>query len=205
MRTRFSVSGLAMLLVMSFVAPTVAAEPPVSPSAFVSELARKAPLFMSSRTLSSVDRQRRLEGLLEEYFDMPWIARFVLGHFWQGANEPDRRKFTTVLRDVLARTYSDRFTRYNNESFRVTSQRELDADNTVVYSDVGDPVLGDQAKVEWRVVRKDRYRIIDMSIAGASMAKVMHDDFGSYLKRNGGDLPNLIRELKAKLSAEKAG
>jgi ABC-type transporter MlaC component len=44
-----------------------------------------------------------------------------------------------------------------------------------------------------------------MIIAGASMAKVMHDDFGSYLKRNGGDLPNLIRELQAKLSAEKSG
>jgi phospholipid transport system substrate-binding protein len=160
---------------------------------------------MSSRTLSSIERQRRLEGLLEEYFDMPRIARFVLGNYWQGANDTDRRKFTEVLRDVLARTYSDRFTRYSRELFRVTGQRDLDAEKTAVYSEVGDPVLGEQAKVEWVVARGDAYRIIDLVIAGASMAKIMHDDFGSFLRRNGGDLPNLIQELRAKLDAEKSG
>lgn len=205
MRTRHFVYSLAMLLFASLAVPCEAAEPAGSPSTFVTELAHKAPLFMSSRTLSSIERQRRLEGLLEEYFDMPRIARFVLGNYWQSANDTDRRKFTEVLRDVLARTYADRFTRYNRESFRVTGQRDLDAANTVVYSEVGDPVLGEQAKVEWIVARGDAYRIIDMIIAGTSMAKVMHDDFGSYLKRSGGDLPNLIRELQAKLSAEKSG
>ena len=205
MRTRHFAFGPVLLLITSLAAPVAATEPASSPSAFVAEIAHKAPLFMSSRTLSSIERQRRLEGLLEEYFDMPRIARFVLGNYWQSANDTDRRKFTEVLRDVLARTYSDRFTRYNRESFRVTRQRDLDAANTVVYSEVGDPVLGEQAKVEWLVARGDGYGIIDMIIAGTSMAKVMHDDFGSYLKRSGGDLPNLIRELRAKLSAEKSG
>ena len=205
MRIRYFVYGLATLLFASLAVSCKAAEPAGSPSAFVTELAHKAPVFMSSRTLSSIERQQRLEKLLDEYFDMPRIARFVLGNFWQGADEPDRQKFTTVLRDVLARTYSDRFTRYSNESFRVTGQRDLDAANSVVYSEVGDPVLGEQAKVEWHVARGDGYRIIDMFIAGASMAKVMHDDFGSYLQRNNGDLQKLIQELQAKLSAEKPG
>jgi phospholipid transport system substrate-binding protein len=205
MRARHFINGLAMLLFASLAMPCEAAEAAGSPGAFVTELAHKAPLFMSSRTLTSIERQRRLEGLLEEYLDMPRIARFVLGNYWRSANDTDRRNFTEVLRDVLARTYSDRFTRYNRESFRVTSQRDLDAANTVVSSEVGDPVLGEQAKVEWIVARGDGYRIIDIIIAGASMAKIMHDDFGSYLKRNGGDLPNLIRELRAKLSAEKSG
>ena len=205
MRIRQFVFALGLLLFAGLNVAGDAAEPPASASAFVTELARKAPLFMSSRTLSSVERQRHLEGLLEEYFDMPWIARFVLGKYWQGASDADRQIFTGVLRDVLARTYSDRFTRYSRESFSVTSQRDLDEKNTVVYSNVGDPVLGEQAKVEWRVVRRGGYRIIDVTVAGASMARVMHDDFGSYLQRNDGNLANLIKELQAKLSAEKPG
>lgn len=205
MRIRCLVYGLAMPLSASLTAPFAAAALAASPGAFVTELAHKAPVFMSSRTLSSIERQQRREKLLDEYFDMPWIARFVFGNYWQGANDGDRQKFTEVLRDVLAHTYSDRFIRYTNESFRVTNQRALDADNSVVYSDVGDPVLGEQKKVEWHVVRRDGYRIIDMRIAGASMAKVMHDNFGSYLQRNNGDLPKLIQELQAKLSAEKPG
>ena len=205
MHTRHLLISLAMLLVASLTTPCQAAEPAGSPSAFVMELAHKAPLFMSSRTLSSIERQRRLEGLLEQYFDMPRIATFVLGNYWDSANDTDRLMFTEVLRDVLARTYSDRFTRYSHESFRVTSERDLDAARTVVNSEIGDPVLGEQAKVDWVVARGDGYRIIDMIIAGASMARVMHDEFGSYLSRNGGDLPTLIRELRAKLNAEKSG
>ena len=204
MRTRSLISGFAMLLLASF-ALSATAETPESASTFVTDLARKAPLFMSSRTLSSIERQRQLEGLLEEYFDMPRIARFVLGKYWDGASDTDRQKFTEVLRDVLARTYSDRFTRYSNELFRVTSQRDMDASNSVVYSEIGDPVLGERMKVEWRVVRQDGYRIIDLSIAGTSMAKVMHDEFGSYLQRNEGDVANLTRELRAKLGAERPG
>ncbi len=203
MRTPFLVSGLFMLLAASLALPA-AAQTPVSPSSLITELAGKAPLFMSSRTLSSLERQRRLAKLLEEYFDMPRIAMSVLGTFWQGANDSDRRKFTKVLRDVMAHSYSDRFTRYSSDSFRVTSQRDLDAANTVVYSDVGNPGLGDQTKVEWHVVRRNGYRIVDVRIAGASLAKVMHDDYGSYLRRNNGDLPNLISLLQTKLAAEKS-
>ena len=203
MRMPFWASGPLMLLAASLTLPA-AAETPVSPSALISELASKAPLFRSSRTLSSLERQRQLEKLLEEYFDMPRIAKSVLGNFWQGANVANRQKFTKVLRNVMTRTYSDRFTRYSSDSFRVTSHRDLDATNTVVYSDVGDPVLGEQTKVEWHVVRRDGYRIVDVRIAGASLAKVMHDDFGSYLRRNNGDLPNLIGLLQAKLAAEKS-
>jgi phospholipid transport system substrate-binding protein len=204
MRTRHFINSLAILLFVSLAGLCKADEPADSPSAFVTELTYKAPLFMSSRTLTSIERQRRLEGLLEEYFDMPRIARFVLGNYWQSANDTDRREFTKVLRDVLARTYSDRFTRYSRESFRVTSQRDLEAENMMVYSEVGNPVLGEQTKVGWIVARRDSYKITDIIVADASMAKIMHDDFGSYLKRNGGDLPNLIRELQAKLSAEKS-
>ena len=54
------------------------------------------------------------------------------------------------------------------------------------------------------MVRRDGYRIIDVRMAGASLAKVMHDDFGSYLRRNNGDLPALIGLLQVKLVAEKS-
>lgn len=75
MRGCHFVYNLAMLLFASLAVPCEAAEPAGSPSAFVTELAHEAPLFRSNRTLSSIERQRRLEGLLDVYFDMLRIAR----------------------------------------------------------------------------------------------------------------------------------
>lgn len=201
MRLLLLISGL--LTVLAVIPPSRGAEPPGSPSAFIMDLAQKAPVFLNSETLSSLGRQRRLEGLLEENFNMPRIARSVLGTFWQGANVADREKFTTVLRDVKARTYSERFTRYSPESFRVTDQRDMDAAIAVVYSEFDEPSWGDHTKMEWHVARGASYRVIDVRIAGASLAKVMHDDFGAYLHRNGGNLKGPILQLQTKLGAGK--
>ena len=201
MRPRHLVHSFVILVFASLAAPVAAAEPLGSPSSFVAEIARKAPIFMNSSALSSGDRRRQVEGLLQENFDMPRIARVILGNYWRTANVAHQREFITVLRAVLAFTYSDRFTRYNVESFRVVSQRELDAANTVVYTEINDPVLEEQTKLEWLVARRDGYRIIDIIVSGTSMTRLMHDDFGSYLQRNDGDLSKLIHELRAKLNA----
>ena len=82
MRIRCLVYGLAMPLSASLTAPFAAAELATSPVAFVTELAHKAPVFMSSRTLSSIERQQRREKLLEEYFDID-VNPFRGGAWWE--------------------------------------------------------------------------------------------------------------------------
>lgn len=202
MHTRHLVHGLAMLLLASLAAPGYAAEPLGAPSAFVAEVAHKVLLFADTKSLSSVDRQQRLDGLLDEDFDLPRIASFVLGRYWQKASDAERQKFTAVFRDFVVRAYSQRFTEYNGESFRIIAQRAESATSTVVYTEINQGASGQPVKVEWRVADRDGYRIIDMSVAGISMALAQREEFASVLQRSGGDLPGLIRQLQVKVSAQ---
>ena len=205
MRIRHLIQGFAILLLVSLSAPGFAAEfNGGAPSAFVAKLAHEALLSANSKTLTSADRQRRLEGLLDSDFDMPRIASFVLGRYWQKASDTERQEFAAVFRDFMLRVYSDRFTGYNGESFRIIGQRAENATSTVVYTEISEPASGQPVKVEWRVLEKSGYRIVDMSVAGISMALTKREEFASYLQRNGGDLSGLIRQLQVKMSAQQA-
>ena len=201
MRTRHVVHGLAMLLLTSLAAPCFAAAPANEPGSFVSEVAQKALLSATNATLSSAERTRRLGGMLDEDFDVPQIARFVLGRYWQKATDAERQTFTAVFRDFMVHIYSRRFNQYNGESFRVVGQSPTTETGTIVYTEMNQPASGQPVKVEWRVVGSDGYRIIDISVAGISMALVQRDDFLSFLQQNGGDLSSLVRQLQSKTTA----
>jgi phospholipid transport system substrate-binding protein len=198
MLTRHLVYGLSLLFLGSFVSPSQAADTSPEQSAFVSELARSAILSVASENVSSADREQRLAAILDKDFDMPRIATFVLGRYWQKATDAERQSFTTVYRDFTARVYSRRFAKYNGESFRILGQRTESASDTVVYTEMNQPASG--PPVEWRVADSDGYRIIDINVAGVSMALAQRADFASFLQKNGGNLADLVEHLQEKMT-----
>jgi len=135
---------------------------------------------------------------------VPRISSFVLGRYWQKASDAERQSFSAVLRDFLVRIYSRRFTDYDGPSFRVVGQRAESATSALVYSEIGQSASGQPVKVEWSVVDSDRYRVIDMSVAGVSMVLAQREEFMSALERNGGDLSGLVRQLQAKTSVQQS-
>jgi len=200
MRTRHFVYGFTLLLLASLVSPSHAADPRAGPSAFVAELVQKGLLSLTTESTSSADRQRRLGEFLDEDFDVPRIAGFVVGHYWQTATEAERQSFTSVFHDFLVRVYSQRFNDYDGASFKVIGQHVEDATSTVVFTEMSQPSSGQAMRVEWRVVDRSGYRIIDISAGGVSLAKVQREDFMSALRRNGGSLSNLVQQLQEKVA-----
>ena len=201
-RTRHRVYSLALLLLVSLAARSYAADS-TAPSAFVAELAHKALLSANDKTLTSAARRQRLEGLLDDDFDVPRIASFVLGRRWLQVSDTERQQFTAVFRDFVVRTYSERFTEYNDDSFRIVGQREESPTSTMVYTEIGQAASGQPVKLEWRVADRNGYKIVDMNVAGVSMALTQREQFAAVLQRNSGDLSSLIRQLQVKISAQK--
>jgi phospholipid transport system substrate-binding protein len=204
MRIGHLVSSAVLLVLACIATPCDAAGAPDAASAFVAELAHQALLPGAGQALSAAERQRRFEGLLDTDFDVPKIASFVLGHYWQKASDAERQQFTAVFRDFMIRTYSQRFTEYDSDSFRIIRQREESATSTVVYSEIGEAGSDQAVKVEWRVADKDGYKITDLTVDGISMALAQREEFSSSLQRSGGDLQSLIRQLQVKMSAQKS-
>ena len=192
MRTRHFAYGLALLLFAGLAAPGHAA----TPSAFVTELVEKALLSANNKTLSAVERQQSLAGLVDENFDLPVIARYVLGDYWQTASQTERADFVAIFRNFVLRIYSLQLTGYDSESFRVVGQREESATHTLVYTEISRPASERPVTIGWRIVDKGGYRIIDMNVSSISMALTKRHEFESFLRRNGGDLASLIQQLK---------
>ncbi len=73
---------------------------------------------------------------MKEDFDLPKIARIVLGRYWQGTSDTERQQFSDAFADYTVRMYSARFADYSADSFRVVGQRAQGEIVTVVSTEI---------------------------------------------------------------------
>ena len=196
MRIQRLVQSLAIVFFASFGAAAYASPVAGDAGAFITALAHKGLSSGSDKTLSASDRQQAFQALVDENFDLPWIARFVLGHYWRQTNDADRQEFTAVFRDTMVRAYTQRFTDYRADSFRVVGERAEGATSAMVDTEITRIATGQVINLVWRLNDNNGYRVIDMSVGGVSMAIVKRDEISSILGRSGGDVQGLIRQMR---------
>lgn len=89
---------------------------------FIDALGRQA-LEVIRSNASPEQKTAYFHRVLHQDFDLPAIARFVLGPYWRTASPEERQEFKTVLEQYLVEFYGQRLTEYHGESFRVTGSR----------------------------------------------------------------------------------
>lgn len=187
-------------------AAAVAAPPPAgattaaNPRAFISTLVAQGVDLLKNEQMPEAQREQRFGALLEEGFDVPRIARFVLGGYWRSASPQDRTQFTRDFQQWVIATYSARFRGYSGETVTVTGAQPVDADTTIVHSRITRP-NSPSTQVDWRVRKSGSdYRITDVQVEGVSMALTQRDEFGSVIQRNGGTVAGLNKVLEERLA-----
>ncbi|HTT81560.1 MAG TPA: ABC transporter substrate-binding protein, partial [Stellaceae bacterium] len=144
-------------------------------------------------------RLARFRVLFREDFDVPEIARFVLGRYWRVATPDERQEFMRLFQEYIVRAYSARLGAYAGEPFRVVDARP-DGDETVVTSQIVEQ-SGQAIAIDWYVTETPMgYRITDVYVGGVSMAVTERDEFASVIQRSGG-VAGLIAQLRQKLAA----
>lgn len=136
---------------------------------------------------SSDERKQKLEGLLRDSMDLPFVGRFVLGRYWRQLDSSQKQAYQTAFERYVLRLYAGQLNGYSGESFSVVGSRGIDDQDTVVNSQL---VRKDRASVtvDWRVRQTgDSYRIIDVSVEGVSMALTQRQEFASIVQREGID------------------
>jgi phospholipid transport system substrate-binding protein len=175
------------------------AAPPATPAGFVDGLVNQAIDTIKDQTLSDSVREQRFDGLVERSFDMPRIARYVLGRYWLAASEEDRQAFAQLFRRWVIRTYAMRFRGYSGEQVRVLGTRP-EGDGSVVTTEIVSPTGAPPMKLDWRVAGHDgAYKILDVDVEGVSMALTEREEISSAIERNGGTVASLNRAFAAKL------
>ena len=169
---------------------------------FIEVLSSEALTLATDTTLTSKDRLSKISKLLSEGFDMPWIARFVLGRNWRNASQNEREDYPRLFKTILEHSYSRQFTDYSGQKILILGHKLGRRDYIFVRSRIFDPVRSNiHIDVNWRLVPAgNSFKIVDIVIEGVSMAVTQRNEYASVLQRNGNSIPALINAMRKSLA-----
>ncbi len=178
---------------------------------FIQSMTEQA-VAVLARTDIDPDEQRRLfSDLLEDRFNLPFLAGLSLGPYRPVRNRdgvpgktPTEGQYETYLSlfgDFVLSKYSSLLGSYSGESVEVLAARERGRRDMVVQSRVVSPD-GSAVAVTWQVRSYDgKLKIIDIQVANVSMVVSQREEFGSVIRRGGFDaLLDLLRRHNADAS-----
>ena len=178
------------------VPPRAAAQ--ADPVAVINELGVQA-IQVLGPSASPAARVQRFRELFGSYFNIPDIARFVLGRYWRVATPEQQQQFEGLLREYLAQAYAGRLAQYAGEKFQALSAQPQ-GEETVVLSEITRND-GGKIRVEWHLVNSGGWKITDAYVAGVSMAVTERDEFASVIQQGGGQVQYLLDRLRQKLGS----
>ena len=163
------------------------------PAAFVADFAQKGIVDILAAKASQAERTQRFRAMFKEYFDLPSIAKFVLGRYARTVSPDDEAKFDALFEDVVVYTWARRFSEYNGQTLKVQSAASDGADGAIVKSTVASN-NGEKIAVDFRLRKRPTgYKGVDVIIAGVSMALTYRQEYGAVLARG---FPALVSQLE---------
>ena len=169
---------------------------------FIEVLSSEALALATDTTLTSRDRLSKISELLSEGFDMPWIARFVLGRNWRNASQNEREDYSSLFKAILEHSYSRQFTDYSGQKILILGHKLGRQNYIFVRSRIFDPERSNiDIDVNWRLVPAgNSFKIVDIVIEGVSMAVTQRNEYASVLQRNGNSIAALINAMRKSLA-----
>lgn len=173
---------------------------------FVRDLGDKAILQLADPAISSGEREDRFRKLLIEHFDVTRICRFVLGRYARKVGTDEMAEFRRLYEDVAVLTYAHLFASYGGEGFKVKREVGDPGDRykmvlTEIQPANGRPVI----KLDWQIkIDGSAYSVVDIRVEGASMAITQREEYTAVLDKNGGDIKDLLAQLRSKVEKLRA-
>lgn len=160
---------------------------------------------LRQKDLTEQQKAKKLENLLQTYFDVPTIAKFALGRYRRQANEQQMKAYLAAFRDFLAHAYINRIVTYSpsknektDDILRFTGVRAAGSSDLFVDTEISRP-NAEPIKIGWRVRDRDgKLAVIDVEVMGTSQLLTYRQEFASVIQRRGNGVDGLIAELKAK-------
>lgn len=188
----FNIPFLALFAFLSFnCSATLGA--PTEAEKLINDLGERAIKSLTDGSQNSIDTT--FLQLLDEGFDISYIAGFVMGRNWKSFSDVQKDEFRAIFRQRLKKTYAIRFKEYKGVNFKVKSSRtegKRQIVQTVIQKEGGPATL-----VDWVVVATAAgYKIHDVVVEGISMSQTMRSDYSASYLREGANPEAFIEYLK---------
>lgn len=191
---------LFFLLTMLFLVPSVQPASATSKDGAVQHiqlLGEQAFAALQRSDMSLEKREAVLADILSRGFDLPLIARFVLGRYWRPATPKQRESYVELFGQFVIKSYSRHLGGFEGSSFDIVGAEPIGKSDflvtTILHRKSGPPF-----KAGWRVrLIYGKHKIIDVMVEGISMAVSQRQEFAAVLKREG--VERLLQILAAKV------
>lgn len=153
-----------------------------SARALVSEIAEKGVREVVAADVPQTEKITRFRTLFDQYFDMPSIARFVLGRSWRDADAAQQTRFVEQFRELNVYTWARRFKDYNGQTLMVTGV-QADGETGAFVDTIVEQKNGQKPlSVRWRLrARENGWRVVDLIVEGVSMAITYRSEYSAAL------------------------
>ena len=158
-------------------------------------------IMKSPKTLTTQQRYKKFEPILDVSFHFPLMVRIAVGSYWGVSGEELRLKVMKSFRRMSISTLATLFDGYSGEFFEYKKNTQGPYKTTLVVTDL---VKSDKTRIEISYVTrkfKNGWRIIDVILGGGiSELKVRQSEYRQILKNEGiagliGLLDNKANEL----------
>jgi len=165
-------------------------------AAFVNQVADESITTLSKADPTDPARAAALKPILLKYFDMPGLAKHVLGAYWKKISPEQQEAFVTQFTNYIATVYGQRFKAYKGQKLEVKRVRDEGARATVFTAVADGEDAG--ARVDWEINNNGAPLIADIRVEGLSLADTHRQEFTSVLSQHNGDISALMTILKNK-------
>lgn len=166
---------------------------------FVKNVTKQGIEEIINSDVSQAEKDQRFAKLFNEYLDLDFIGRFVLGRYWKTATPKQRTEFVNVYRELNIKTWSKRFDEFKGKTFVFNGTSPSSSENQIFVNSVVPMDQGAPAKVVWRVKETNgQFKVVDIVIENVSLAITARNEYTAYIRKSPNGLDGLISDLKKK-------
>jgi phospholipid transport system substrate-binding protein len=157
-----------------------------------------------AKTLGYEGRYARIAPAVERYFDLDFMARFVLGPEGKDLSPADQARWRDAFERITVATYAGRFTGWGGEQFETLGEETAAQDTVFVKTRLDRPDAED-VQLTYRLRRTDGgWKIVDIYNKGTvSELALRRSEYSSVFKRGG--FEQLLQTVDAKVADYASG
>ncbi|MDP6572237.1 MAG: ABC transporter substrate-binding protein [Rhodospirillales bacterium] len=165
---------------------------------YMDSLGQEVVSVLSDVTLSEERRMARFRELLTQNLDIPVIARFALGRYWNKSSVEQRKDYLRAFTGFVVKTYAMRLGGIEVDRMDILGTNPVGKKDVLVRCEVS-RAEKKPVRANWRMREiAGTFRILDLSVEGISMAMTLRHEFASVLGRRGiGSLIELLKKRAA--------
>ncbi len=143
----------------------------------------------------------QLQPVIDAAVDVPGVARFCLGQFWNVATPAQQQRFVGLFHQVLVTSITGHLGDFAGVSFAITGTEQRGAEafvGTTVRRPEAPP-----ADVQWVVSEASGApRIVDVVAEGTSLRLTQRSDYLSYMSQHGNQVEALLAAIQHQVSSQ---